>query len=94
MIKKFIWQCGLVILLVVSKFLVMKAELTVASYNGRDFTSKIATVYLTIFFFFVFCSLLYINRFTANKKKTFLFKHDWEYSKENSYGWYHILLKV
>jgi hypothetical protein len=32
------------ILLVVSKFLVMKAEHTVASYNGRDFKNKIATV--------------------------------------------------
>jgi hypothetical protein len=31
-------------LLVVSDFLVMKAEHTVASYNGRDFTSKIAAV--------------------------------------------------
>jgi hypothetical protein len=29
--------------LVVSKFLVMKAEHTVASFNGRNFTSKIAT---------------------------------------------------
>jgi hypothetical protein len=26
------------------KFLVIKAEHTVASYNGRDFTSKMATV--------------------------------------------------
>jgi hypothetical protein len=34
-----------VILLVVSKFLVMKAEHTVANYNGSDFTMKIATVY-------------------------------------------------
>jgi hypothetical protein len=43
-IEKFIWKCGFLILLVVSEFLVMKAEHTVASYNGRDFTSKIATV--------------------------------------------------
>jgi hypothetical protein len=33
-----------VILLVVSKFLVIKAEHTVANYNGSDFTRKIATV--------------------------------------------------
>jgi hypothetical protein len=31
-------------LLVVSKFLVIKAEHTVAKYNGSDFTRKIATV--------------------------------------------------
>jgi hypothetical protein len=43
-IEKFIWQCVFVILLVVSKFLVMKAEHIVASYSGRDFISKIATV--------------------------------------------------
>jgi hypothetical protein len=43
-IEKFIWQFVFVILLVVCKFLVMKAEHTVASYNGRDFTSKFATV--------------------------------------------------
>jgi hypothetical protein len=36
-----------VILLVISKFLVIKAEHTVASYNDRDFTSKIATVYFS-----------------------------------------------
>jgi hypothetical protein len=47
MIEKFIWQCVFVILLVVNKFLVMKVEHTVASYNGRHFTSKIATVYTT-----------------------------------------------
>jgi hypothetical protein len=45
-IEKFIWQCVFVILLVVSIFLVMKAEHTVARYNGREFTSKIATVYV------------------------------------------------
>jgi hypothetical protein len=33
-----------VILLVVIKFIVMKAEHTVAIYNGRGFTSKFATV--------------------------------------------------
>jgi hypothetical protein len=44
-IEKFIWKCVFVILLVVSKLLFMKAEHTVASDNGRDFTSKIATVY-------------------------------------------------
>jgi hypothetical protein len=44
-IEKFIWQCVLVILLVVYKFLVMKAEITVASYYGRDFTIKIAIVH-------------------------------------------------
>jgi hypothetical protein len=44
MIEQFIWQCVFVILLVVNKFLVLKAEHTVASYNGRDLTSKIATV--------------------------------------------------
>jgi hypothetical protein len=43
-IEKFIWQCVFVILLGVSKFLVMKAEHPVASYNGKDFTSKITTV--------------------------------------------------
>jgi hypothetical protein len=45
-IEKYIWQCVLVIFLVFSTFLVMKAEHTVDSYNGRDFTSKIATVWL------------------------------------------------
>jgi hypothetical protein len=44
-IEKFMF----VILLVVSKFLVMKAEHTVASYNRRDFTSKIATVSVATF---------------------------------------------
>jgi hypothetical protein len=44
-IEKFIWQCVFAILLVVCKFLVMKAQHTVASYNGRDFTNKIASVY-------------------------------------------------
>jgi hypothetical protein len=44
-IEKFIWQCVFVILSVVGKFLVIKAEHTVASYNDRDLKSKIATVY-------------------------------------------------
>jgi hypothetical protein len=35
--------CVFVTLLVVGKFFVMKAEHTVASYNDRDFISKIAT---------------------------------------------------
>jgi hypothetical protein len=39
------WNIVFVILLFVSKFLVVKAEHTVANYNGGDFTSQIATVY-------------------------------------------------
>jgi hypothetical protein len=37
-----------VILFVVCKFLDMKAEHTVASYNGRDFTRKIASVHAMV----------------------------------------------
>jgi hypothetical protein len=48
-IETFIRPCVFVILLVVGKFLGMKEEHTVASYNGRDFTSKILTVYCRIF---------------------------------------------
>jgi hypothetical protein len=43
-IETFIWQCVFVILLVVYKFLVMKAEYTVAPHKSSDITRKIATV--------------------------------------------------
>jgi hypothetical protein len=39
-----------VIVCVVCKFLVMKAEHTVASYNGSDFTNENATVQAFLFF--------------------------------------------
>jgi hypothetical protein len=39
----------LLILLVFSKFLVIKAEHTAATYNGRDFTSKIAAGIIKLF---------------------------------------------
>jgi hypothetical protein len=54
-IEKFIWQCVFVILFVVCKFLDMKAEHTVASYNGRDFTRKIATVHAMVILIPISC---------------------------------------
>jgi hypothetical protein len=47
-IETFIWQCVFVILLIVSKFLVMKAEHTVAPLQNSDITRKILTVYSTV----------------------------------------------
>jgi vesicle coat complex subunit len=65
-IVKFIWHC---VVFVVSKFLVMKAENTVVSYNGRDFTSKIATVYFLILILAEFC-----QKTEENTEKYFLIK--------------------
>jgi hypothetical protein len=51
------------ILLVVSKFFVMKAEHTVACYNGRDFKNKIVSV------------LLVVSCGFSNRLKLFIWSH-------------------
>jgi hypothetical protein len=47
-IETFIWQCVFVILLVVSKFLAMRAEHTVAPLQNSDITRTFLTVWALI----------------------------------------------
>jgi hypothetical protein len=48
-----------VILLVVINFFVMKAEHTVATYNGKDFASKIAIVWLKLLIYVGYIKVLH-----------------------------------